>query len=115
LRICGILGIVFSIGAIFTSGYISLAFIALLGLANSLIWPSLWPLALEGVGRFTKAASSLLVMGIAGGAVIPLLYGALADAWSPRLAYWIAVPCYVVIVYYAVAGHHLGKAKKQRS
>lgn len=77
------------------------------------MWPALWPLALAGLGRFTKAASSLLVMGIAGGAVIPLLYGSLADAWGPQQAYWIMVPCYIVILYYAVAGHNVGRKSKE--
>jgi len=113
LRLCAILGIVFVLGAIFTHGYISVAFIALLGLANSLMWPAIWPLALAGVGRFTKAASSLLVMGIAGGAVIPLLYGALADYWNPQSAYWIMVPCYLFILYYAIAGHNVGRKTKE--
>ena len=112
LKVSAILGLIFSLLAIFTSGYASLAFIALLGLANSLMWPSIWPLALAGLGRFTKAASSLLVMGIAGGAVIPLIYGALADHWNPQQAYWIIVPCYVVILYYAVSGHNLGRKSK---
>ncbi|HUH17616.1 sugar MFS transporter [Albibacterium sp.] len=113
LRVSAILGLVFSLSAIFTSGYVSLAFISLLGLANSLMWPSIWPLALAGLGRFTKSASSLLVMGIAGGAVIPLLYGALADYWNPQQAYWIAVPCYIVILYYAIAGHNLGRKSSE--
>jgi FHS family L-fucose permease-like MFS transporter len=113
LRICALLGIVFSVGAIFTDGYVSVAFIALLGLANSLMWPAIWPLALAGVGRFTKAASSLLVMGIAGGAIIPLLYGALADYWKPQTAYWIMVPCYLFILYYAVAGHNVGRKSSE--
>ncbi|HET7360366.1 MAG TPA: sugar MFS transporter [Salinimicrobium sp.] len=105
LKVSAILGVVFALIAIFSSGYVSLAFIALLGLANSLMWPAIWPLALAGVGRFTKAASSLLVMGIAGGAIIPLLYGALAGAWNPQSAYWIVIPCYLFILYYAVLGH----------
>ena len=112
LRLCAISGIVFSLLAIFTSGYISLAFIALLGLSNSLMWPAIWPLALAGVGRFTKAASSLLVMGIAGGAVIPLAYGALADQWNSQDAYWIMVPCYLFILYYATKGHNVGRKSK---
>lgn len=109
LRLCAILGISFTLLAIFTPGYWSLAFVALLGLANSLVWPAIWPLTLAGVGRFTNAASSLLVMGIAGGAIIPLAYGALADAWGGQQAYWIAIPCYLFILYFAVAGHKIRK------
>lgn len=110
LRISAIVGIVFSVIAIFSSGYVSLAFIALLGLANSLMWPAIWPLALADVGRFTKSASSLLVMGIAGGAIVPLIYGALAQEWSSQNAYWIMVPCYLFILYFATSGYKVRKA-----
>ncbi|MGI0106017.1 sugar MFS transporter [Salinimicrobium sp. WS361] len=110
LKVCAILGIVFTVGAISTSGFMSVAFIALLGLANSLMWPAIWPLALADVGKLTKAVSSLLVMGIAGGAIIPLAYGGLAEAMDKQSAYWIAVPLYLFILYYAIAGHKIRKA-----
>jgi len=99
------LGVVLTLVAVTTSGSVSVLFIALLGLANSLIYPAIWPMALAGLGRFTKIASSLLIMGISGGAVIPLLYGGLADVVNAQQAYWIMIPCYVFIFYYAVAGH----------
>ncbi|WP_353140457.1 sugar MFS transporter [Pseudopedobacter sp.] len=111
LRICAILGIAFTLGIVFTSGMTSLLFVALLGLANSLIWPAIWPLALKGVGRFTSAASGLLVMGIAGGAVIPLLYGQIAHSVGSHAAYWIALPCYLLILYYSGPGHKVGLKK----
>jgi fucose permease len=98
-------GVLFALCAIFTHGYVSVLFIALMGLANSLMWPALWPLALAGLGRFTKIGSSLLIMGIAGGAILPLLYGGMADVFSPRQGYWVMVPAYLFIFYYAVKGH----------
>ncbi|MCX2480394.1 sugar MFS transporter [Pedobacter sp. MC2016-15] len=104
------LGVILTLVAIFTTSYVSVLFIALLGFANSMVYPAIWPLALNGVGRFTKIASSLLIMGIAGGAVIPLLYGALADIVNPQQAYWIMVPCYVYIFYYATSGCKVGKS-----
>lgn len=110
LKVCAILGVVFTLGAIFTSGFWSVAFIALLGLANSLMWPAIWPLALADVGKLTKAVSSLLVMGIAGGAIIPLAYGGLAEVLDKQTAYWVAVPLYLFILYYAVSGHKIRKA-----
>ncbi len=110
LKVCAILGVVFTVGAISTSGFLSVAFIALLGLANSLMWPAIWPLALADVGKLTKAVSSLLVMGIAGGAIIPLAYGGLAEVVDKQAAYWVAVPLYLFILYYAVAGHKIRKA-----
>ena len=101
------LGVVLTVIAIFTKGYVSVMFIAFLGLANSLVWPAIWPMALAGLGRFTKIASSLLIMGIAGGAIIPLCYGALADITNPQHAYWIMVPCYGFIFFYATAGYKI--------
>jgi glucose/galactose transporter len=106
------LGILFGLFAVFTEGMVSVVFVALLGLANSLIWPSVWPLAIEGLGRFTKIGSSLLVMAISGAAVIPLLYGWLADRFDPHQAYWLVVPCYVVIIWYATSGYRLGTSLK---
>ena len=107
LRVSAVLGIVFSIAAIFTHGYISVLFIALLGLANSLMWPALWPLAIADLGRFTKIGSSLMIMAIAGGALLPLLYGKLGDIFNPQQAYWILVPIYLFILYFAVSGHKI--------
>jgi len=112
MKVFAIMGLAFTLGAIFTEGFVSVTFIALLGLANSLVWPAIWPLALSGLGRFTKIGSSLLVMGIAGGAILPLVYGHLADTWDPREAYWIAVPCYLFIWFYAVKGYNIGKKVK---
>lgn len=105
------LGLVLSAIAILTTGYISVGAIALLGLANSLVWPAIWPMALAGLGRFTKIGSSLLIMGIAGGAIVPLAYGALAQTLNPSHGYIILIPAYLIILYYAVSGHKVGKAK----
>lgn len=129
LKICTILGVIFSIGAILTPTdkvfemtFIDLGtfkpiqlalpltvlFVALLGLANSLVWPAVWPLALNSLGKFTKTGSALLIMAIAGGALLPLLYGKLAVSFSTQSAYWLCVPCYLIIMYYAFSGHKKG-------
>ncbi|NVK54196.1 MAG: sugar MFS transporter [Alteromonadaceae bacterium] len=79
--------------------------IALLGLANAMVWPTLWPLALDGLGKFTPQGSAVLIMGIAGGAILPLAYGGLSDLMSSQLAYVIMLPCYIFIGYYALIGH----------
>jgi FHS family L-fucose permease-like MFS transporter len=118
LRICAILGLVFGVGILFSTGYVAILFIALLGLANSLMWPAIWPLALEGLGKFTKIASALLVMGIAGGALLPLLYGGLKDDvhLPNKVAYCVCIlPCYVYILYYAVSGHTAGGRARLRA
>lgn len=112
LRVCAILGIILTLTAIASPKMISVVFIALLGMANSLIWPSVWPLAIDGLGRFTRIGSSLLIMGNLGGALLPLIYGRLADITDPKLAYIIVIPCYAYILYYGIAGHKVGKRIK---
>jgi len=107
LIISSILGLIFALIAIFTNGFTSVMFIALLGLANSLMWPSIWPLAITGLGRFTKIGSSMMVMAISGAAVLPLLYGRIADISTPKTAYWIVIPIYLFVLFYAVKGHKL--------
>ncbi|RZK99196.1 MAG: glucose/galactose MFS transporter, partial [Hymenobacter sp.] len=110
LQVSAVTGVLFALGAIFTHGYTSVLFISLLGLANSLIFPAIWPLAIEGLGRFTKLGSSLLIMAIAGGAVLPPLYGLLADHLSPQYAYWLVIPCYFFLLFYGTVGHKIRRA-----
>lgn len=118
LRICTILGTIFTLLIIFTEGEITLLghkadisiwFVVLLGLANSLIWAGIWPLALEGLGRFTKLGASLMIMGLCGNAIMPLLYGYFADIYDLRQAYWVLFPCYLFLVFYAVKGYSIRK------
>ncbi|NVO10741.1 MAG: sugar MFS transporter [Bacteroidales bacterium] len=110
-------GIIFSLCAIFTNSYTSVLFIALLGLANALMWPAIWPLAIHGIGKYTKIGSALLIMGIAGGAVFTVLWGRLSmiHAIGHQLAYWIMVPCYLFILYYSINGHRISSWKKIRT
>lgn len=117
-RICTFLGAFFTLMIIFTHGDvnflghtvdISIWFVVLLGLANSLVWAGIWPLALDGLGRFTKLGGSILVMGLAGNAIMPLLYGYFADISDVRHAYWILFPCYLFLIYYAAYGYRVRK------
>ena len=128
LKVSAILGIILSFCIVYTTGFTSVLFVAALGIANALVWPAIWPLALIGLGKFTKTASALLIMAISGGAIIPLLYGALVDGKKEELivtginegsalaeaasfGYWILLPCYIVILYYAFWGHKVGLKK----
>lgn len=128
LKVSAVLGIIFSICIVATTGLVSVLFVAALGIANALVWPAIWPLTLNGLGKFTKTASALLVMAISGGAVIPPLYGRLVDynksihlaegieeniatATASTQGYWIILPCYLVILYYAMSGHKVGLKK----
>lgn len=116
LRVCTILGTLFSLLIIFTNGQvnflghqanISIWFVVLLGLANSLIWAGIWPLALDGLGKFTKVGASVLIMGLSGNAILPQIYGLFADTHGLRQAYWVLIPCYLYLVFYAVYGHRV--------
>lgn len=112
LTISAVTGIVFSLCVYFTSGYVAITFIALLGLANALMWPAIFPLGIDGLGKFTKTGAALMVMGIAGGALLPLLYGTLKakPAIGNSLAFLICLlPSYVYILYYSVKGYKAGK------
>ena len=118
LQISALLGIVFSVLILTTDGFTSVLFVAALGIANALVWPAVWPLTLEGLGKHTKTASALLIMAIAGGAIIPPLYGRLVDqgkealmqsglsssdalATSAQESYYILIPCYFIIFGFA--------------
>jgi glucose/galactose transporter len=120
-----ILGIIFSFCVLNTNGLTSVLFVAGLGIANALVWPAIWPLSLNGLGKFTKTGSALLVMAISGGAIIPPLYGRIVDAQKNNLVsegqnqieaiseaapsgYWILIPCYLIILFFAVWGYKFG-------
>jgi len=114
LRISAIVGIVFSIAAFATKGYVSVGFVAALGLANALMWPAIFPLAINRLGRFTERGSALLIMGIAGGAVIPLLFGYLKAMIDFQLVFLVLmIPCYLYILYYATSGYKIKKMAGQ--
>ncbi len=102
---CGIVGAVFTLGIIFTSGFTSVAFVAMLGLANALMWPAIFPLAIKGLGKKTEFGSALLIMGIGGGAILPYFYGKMAESLGVQEAYLILIPCYLYILFFATVGH----------
>ncbi|MDP5228806.1 MAG: sugar MFS transporter [Cellulophaga sp.] len=129
LILSALLGILFSVCILMTTGFASVLFVAALGIANALVWPAIWPLTLDGLGKFTKTASALLIMAISGGAIIPPLYGRLVDASKNDLisqgidaveatttaatgSYWILIPCYAIILFFAVWGHKIKSWKK---
>lgn len=117
LKLGAILGIVFTIGAIYTTGYTSILFIVLLGFSNAPIWPAIWPLAIDGLGKHLKTGSALLVIGIGGGAILPKLWAIWGESMAQTMdkasayqtAFWILIPCYLFILYFALHGHKVGK------
>jgi fucose permease len=124
LLLSGLLGIVLSLVIVNTSGFTSVLLVASLGIANALVWPAVWPLALDGLGKFTKTAAAFLIMAISGGAILTPLYGRLVDylnesylsngmeeaaamSQSANQGYWILLPAYIIIFLYAVKGHKI--------
>lgn len=114
LRICALSGVLLTIVSAFTAGYVSYNSVALLGLANSLMWPAIFPLGIKGLGKFTKTGSAIMIMGIAGGAIWPLVYGFLKDKMHIDFqhAFLLAmIPAYLYIIYFAIKGHRVGMKK----
>lgn len=121
LKISTVFGIILTLFIVFAKGEvtflghttdISIWFVVMLGLANSLVWAGIWPLALDGLGRFTKIGASIMIMGLAGNAILPLIYGYFADISNAREAYWVLFPCYLFLIFYAFYGYRLRKWSK---
>ena len=109
LRVCTWLAVIMSLGIVLTPPQVSIWFVALLSFACSLMYPAIWPLAIVDLGKFTKKGSSLLVASIGGGALIPVLFGFLKDWAGSQSAYWICLPFYLLIMYYAYFGYKIRK------
>lgn len=112
LGVSAVLGVLFSLTALLTQGYVSVGFVAALGFANAMMWPAIFPLAIRGLGRYTELGSALLIMGIAGGAVLPQIFAHLKNHYDFQSMFCaIMVPCYLYIFYYAVRGHSAGQTR----
>lgn len=106
LAFSAVFGIAAVLGTWLTGGYVAIAFIASLGFANAMMWPAIFPLALRGLGRQTEIGSALLIMAIAGGAILPQLYAGLKHVVDFQLAFLcVMVPAYAYVLYYALRGH----------
>jgi glucose/galactose transporter len=106
LFVSAMLGILFTVGAFLTTGYVSVALVAALGFANAMMWPAIFPLAIRGLGRFTELGSAILIMGIVGGAIIPRLFAELKQHYDFQWVFLLLmVPCYVYILYFAWRSH----------
>jgi glucose/galactose transporter len=113
LAFSAVLGVVFSIGTYVTTGYVSVAFVAALGFANAMMWPAIFPLAIKGLGALTEFGSAFLIMGIAGGAIIPVAFAHLKQHYDFQAVFLcLVVPCYLYILYYGAAGHRVGQHVK---
>lgn len=124
LRVCTVTGLILSLCVLLVPGQmaygehtiqISICFLFLLGLPNALIYAGIWPLAIRNLGRFTKTGSSILIMGLAGNAILPLIYGKLADNIGLKQAYWVLIPCFIYLVFYAFYGHKITSWTKKKT
>lgn len=98
-------GLFFTLLILILPGQYSIFSVALLGCANALLWPAIWPQALKGLqGNLLNKGSAILIMGIAGGALLPLVYGWLAKVFNNQQAYWLLVPVYLYLIYYSLKG-----------
>jgi glucose/galactose transporter len=110
LAVSAVFGVVFAFAAWLTHGYVSVAFVAALGIANAMMWPAIFPLAIKGLGDQTEFGSALLIMGIAGGAVIPNIFVRLEEVIDFQLAFLLVmVPGYFYILFYGLLGHKVGQ------
>lgn len=116
LQICAVVGLLlavlvstvqYQVGWLGFDLNISIWFLALIGVPNALIWAGIWPLALDGLGEYAKQGSALLIMGLCGNAILPMVYGGLADSVGEQVAYWVLVPCFLYIAFYAFYGHRI--------
>jgi len=88
-----------------TSGSVAAWSLTLVGLCNSIMWPCIFPLAIKNLGKYTSEASGLLIMGVVGGAIIPLIQGAIADSWNLQGSFLLVTICYAYLIFYGVTGH----------
>ena len=112
LLISTLVGIIITLAIIVVPINISIYLVGLLGLANAMLWPAVWPIAIADLGKFTKVGSSLLVSGIIGGAFLPLVFGFVAERTSYQIAYLVYLPAYAYIIYYALSGSKIRTIKK---
>ena len=121
LIICTVLGLLLSFGVVFADfnvtlfghqANISIFLLCALGFPNALIYAGIWPLSIHGLGKFTKTGSSLLIMGLCGNAILPLIYGYFAEVYDLRIGYWILIPCFLYLIFFATKAHKINSWKR---
>lgn len=122
LVFCSCLGLILSLCVVFVDcpvvflGHhvnLSLLFLCALGFPNALIYASIWPLSIHNLGKFTKIGSSLLIMGLCGNAIMPQVYGLIARGTTLRTGYWVLIPCFLYLIFFALKGYKINYWTKQ--
>ncbi|MBF6629197.1 MAG: MFS transporter [Proteiniphilum sp.] len=130
LLICSTINLIFSVLIITTTGTvnflgmttdISIWYLVMMGLPNALLYAGIWPLAINGLGKYTNLGSAFLVMALSGSAIMPIVYNSFVEVnahlstfEAMKTAYWILIPCFAYIVWYAVQGHRIKSWKPGR-
>lgn len=107
LVVCTVTGLILSTLVLLLPVKSSIWCVVLLGIPNSLIYAGIWPLAIRGLGKWTTLGSSLLVMALCGNAIVSLLYGLMTDYMSLQMSYWLLLPCFAYMIYYAIWGYKI--------
>ncbi len=107
LKVCSSVGLFLSVLVLFLPPTASLICLVLFGLPNSLIYAGIWPLAIRNLGKWKNLGSAIMVMSFCVNAVLPLIYGYIADVIGKQFAYIILIPCFVYLLYYAFKGHRV--------
>ena len=121
LKICTCCGLILSCLVMALPPQVSLWFLVLMGIPNSVIYAGIWPLAIHDLGKWTNLGSAILVMALCGSAIFPLVRASIVDARSATAAadiaqqtgYWILIPAFAFMVFYAFVGHRINYWKKQ--
>lgn len=108
LRFAAAMASVLMLLAVVLHGHGSMWALVAVGLCNSVMWPCIFPMSIEGLGKYTNQASGLLVMMVVGGALVPPLQGWVADHHGYRLSFFVVLACYLYILFFAINGHKPG-------
>jgi FHS family L-fucose permease-like MFS transporter len=112
LVVLGILGVVLMLVSMFTTGQVAIWSLVLCGLANSIMYPTIFTLGIAELGPMTSKGSGVITIGNVGGAVIPPLFGFLADKSTIQIAFVLPIICYIFIAYYGLSGYKPARAVK---
>ncbi len=104
-----ILAIILVTIALIFPGLVSVIAIILLSFTNAILWPVIWPLSIQGLGKHTKLGSAFLIMAIAGGAVLPIFYSRLAELFNSQTAYSVLYVAYGFMLFFVAIGCKIKK------
>lgn len=113
LKVVTVVGLILSVLVVVLPADVAIWCLVLLGIPNSVIYAGIWPLAIHDLGKWTNLGSAILVMALCGSAILPLVYASCVDvSGSLQASYWLLIPCFVYMIFYALWGHKINAWKK---